>query len=84
MSRRTKTAFMIAGTAAAAGAAGWAVGMLFAPTPGKHLRRRLAWRSEKQWKAFAHAGEKFVQEITARAAAEIERAKACGKTMVKT
>jgi gas vesicle protein len=73
---RTRTTLTVIGAAAAAGAAGYAFGALFAPASGKELRRRLAWTSEEQWRAFTRASERFLAEATARAKAEIERARA--------
>jgi len=74
---RTQTTCLIAGTAVTAAAAGLVFGALFAPASGKELRRRLAWLSEHQWKTFSRSAERYVNELTARAAAEIARAQAC-------
>lgn len=74
---RTQTASLIAGTVVTAAAAGVAFGALFAPASGKELRRRLAWLGEHQWKTFSRSAERYLHDLTARAAAEIARAKAC-------
>ena len=75
MSRMQRTCLVV-GAAAAGGATGWVLGMLYAPVPGRYLRKRLAWKSERQWKAFSHNAERFLNDVTACAAAEIARATA--------
>lgn len=69
---RTKLVMLVAGAAAAAGAAGCAFGMLSAPASGKELRRRLAWRAEQQWRGAARASRHFIRRAVDRAVAELE------------
>jgi gas vesicle protein len=49
--------------------------MLLAPASGKDLRKRLTWMSEQQWKTFSHTAERFLNDVTVSAAAELARAK---------
>lgn len=74
---RTQRSFLVAGVAVAAGAAGWGLGMLFAPASGRDLRRRLAWLGEQQVKTFSLTAERLLNDVTVRAASEIARAKSC-------
>lgn len=72
---RTKKALVIGGVAMAAGAAGVACGMLCAPASGQEIRRRLAWKSEEQWRSFAKATEELIGRAAAFATAQIEEAR---------
>jgi gas vesicle protein len=72
---RTQATLLVAGTAVAGGMTGWALGTLFAPASGRALRRRLARKSARQWKTFSYSAERFLNDVTERAAAEFDRAK---------
>jgi gas vesicle protein len=74
---RTQRSFLVAGAAVAAGATGWALGILFAPASGKELRKRITWKSKRQFKAFSHDAERFLNDVTERAATELARARSC-------
>ena len=74
---RTQSTFLVAGTAIAGGLAGLAVGTLFAPASGRALRRRLARTGARQWKTFSYSAERFLNDVSERAAAEFARAKSC-------
>ena len=69
---RTKLALTMASVAAAAAAAGWAVGVIFAPASGKETRRRLAWRTEEQWRSVGRASGRLVERAIACAREELE------------
>lgn len=73
---RTKAVVAMAGVALVAGAAGCALGLLFAPASGKELRRRLAWRAEEECRTASRAGRVFVGRAVSRAKEEIERQQA--------
>lgn len=72
---RTKLLMTVAGVTVAAGAAGCALGLLYAPASGTELRRRLAWKSDEQWRTIARASGRLIERVTARAAAEVEARK---------
>lgn len=72
---RINVALAIAGIAVAVGAAGGAIGVLFAPASGKELRRRLAWRTEEQWRFVARSGGRLLERAAARAREELENRK---------
>jgi hypothetical protein len=73
---RTKLVITLAGVTLVAAAAGWTLGMLSAPTSGKKLRRRLAWRAEEELKDVSRAGRAFLCRAAARAKEELERRQA--------
>lgn len=73
---RTKAVMAMAGVALVAGAAGCALGLLYAPASGKELRRRLAWRAEEELRTASHAGRVFAGRAVTRARDEIERQQA--------
>jgi gas vesicle protein len=68
---RTKLALAMAGVAVTAAAAGWAAGLLLAPASGKELRRRLAWRTEEQWRSAASASNRMFERVATRARHEL-------------
>ncbi|MBI4888090.1 MAG: YtxH domain-containing protein [Acidobacteria bacterium] len=72
---RTNVVFAIGGAAVAAGLVGWAVGTLYAPASGQEVRRRLVWKTDEQWRAIARASERWLQQVAACAAAEIDELK---------
>jgi gas vesicle protein len=69
---RTKLALTVAGVAVAAGAAGCALGLLCAPASGKKLRRRLAWRTQEEWRSAALARGRLFERAFDRARKELE------------
>jgi len=69
---RTKLAMTMAGVTLAAGAAGCALALLYAPASGKELRRRLAWDAEERWRWASRAGNRFIGRAMARAKDELE------------
>lgn len=71
---RIKSALIIAGVTVAAGAAGGALGVMFAPASGTETRRRLAWRTE-QWRSVARASERLLARAAAFAREELENRK---------
>ena len=64
---RTKLALLVA-----AAAAGWALGAMFPPATCKELGRRIAWRTDRQWRAAARASRRSIERATARAWKELE------------
>ena len=68
---RMKLALTLGGVAFAAGAAGCALGVLFAPASGDETRRRLAWRTEEQGRAVA----RLLERAAERAREELENRK---------
>ena len=75
---RMRFAFTVAGTSLAAAAAGCAAGLLLAPTSGAKLRRRLAWRTLRQYQAAGRACERMVGRTVDRAKEELKRRALCG------
>lgn len=69
---RTKLALTVAGVAVAAGAAGCALGLACAPASGKELRRRLAWRTQEEWRSAARASGRLIERAFDRARKELE------------
>ena len=69
---RTKLAFTVFGASLAAGAAGWALGVLFAPASGEEMRRRLAWRARDEWTPVARSAERMIERVAERAKTEID------------
>ena len=70
---RTKLVMALAGTGVLAGAAGWAVGTLYAPASGRELRRRLAWRAEEELRTAARGSRAFLGHAIERAKAELRK-----------
>lgn len=70
---RTKLTLLMAGAAVAAGAAGCALGVLFAPASGKETRLRLTWRAEEGWRSAKKASERFVERAAALAKEELAK-----------
>jgi hypothetical protein len=69
---RTKLALTVAGAAVAATLAGWALGVLFPSASGKESRRRVAWRTDAQWRSAARASTRLLKRAVARARKELE------------
>jgi len=69
---RMKLAFTIAGASLAAGAAGYALGVLCAPASGEEVRRRLASRARDEWTSVARAAERMIERVAERAKTEID------------
>lgn len=80
----------VAAASLAAGAAGCAIGLLFAPASGAEIRRRLQWRARDEWKGVSRACQRAVDDVTERAASAVrgkttewrqafENAVACGE-----
>ena len=83
---RMRLALAITAASVAAGAAGCAVGLFFAPASGSELRRRLAWRAEHEYRSmgracegmFDRAAELAKRELKARAERVLDHiGKAC-------
>lgn len=72
---RTKLALTVAGAAVAAAVGGWALGVLFPPASGREFRRRIAWRTDGQWRSVARASGRFLARAAARAGKELENRK---------
>lgn len=73
---RTRVVMAMTGAALVAGAAGCALGLLCAPASGKELRRRIAWRAEKECRGAARASRAFMGRAVGRATEEVERQQA--------
>jgi gas vesicle protein len=69
---RTKLTLTMAGAAVAAVVGGWALGVLFPPVSGKELRRRMAWRTDRQWRSAARASRRLLKRAAAGARRELE------------
>lgn len=69
---RMKLALTIAGGTIAAGAAGCALGVMFAPASGQETRRRLAWQTEEQWRSVARASGRLLERAATRAREELD------------
>jgi gas vesicle protein len=67
---RTKFFMTLTGVAVAAAAAGCVVGLMVAPSSGKELRRRLAWKSG-EWRSKAASRARFLEQAAARAREEL-------------
>jgi gas vesicle protein len=65
-------ALTVAGIAVAAGAAGCALGLTCAPASGKELRRRLASRTQEEWRSAARSSGRLLERAFARAWKELE------------
>lgn len=70
---RIKFTFAVAGASLAAGAAGCAFGLLFAPASGTEFRRRLAWNARHQYGSMSRAWELMVDRAAERAKEELKK-----------
>ena len=64
---RTKLALL-----AMAARAGWALGAMFPPATCRVVGRRIAWRTDRQWRAAARASRRPIERAAARAWKELE------------
>jgi len=66
--------FALAVTAAsfAAGAAGCALGLLFAPVSGPEMRRRIAWRAQHECRSMGRSWERMYDRAAERAKHELK------------
>ena len=74
---RMRFAFTLAGASLAAGAAGCAIGLLFAPASGAETRRRLTWGARDQYKSMGRAWELLVDRAAERAKEEFNKRRSC-------
>ena len=74
---RVRVAFTVGAASFAAGAAGCALGLLFAPASGAELRRRLARSARRQYKTAGRACERMVERAADRAREELKRRTLC-------
>jgi hypothetical protein len=72
---RTKLALTMAGAAVAAAVAGWALGVMFPPASGKESWRRIAWRTDGQWRSAARASRRLFKRAATCAREELESRK---------
>ena len=70
--KRIKRALVVAGWSVAAGVAGYALGLVFAPSSGEETRRRWRRRAGDEWSAMSRSCERMFDRVSARAKAEIE------------
>lgn len=68
---RMRFAFAVTAASLAAGAAGCALGLLFAPASGAEMRRRLAWRAQHEFRSKGRAWEQMFDRATERAKHEL-------------
>ncbi len=69
---RIKRAMMVAGFSIAAGVAGYALGLVFAPTSGAKTRRRWTRRAGDEWSSMSRSAERMFERISACAKREID------------
>ena len=69
---RTKLTLTMAGAAVAAAVGGWALGVLFPPVSEGEFRRRVAWRTDRQWRSAARASSRLLKRAVAGAGRELE------------
>jgi len=69
---RMQLAFAVSAASLAAGAAGCAVGMLFAPASGTEVRRRLASRAEHEYRSMGRTCERMFERAATRARHELQ------------
>ena len=69
---RIKRAAIVAGVSVAAGVAGYAVGLVFAPASGEETRRRWRRRAGDEWSAMSQSCERMFERISASAKREID------------
>lgn len=70
--RRVKRAVMVAGLSIAAGAAGYALGLVFAPASGAETRRRWTRHVGDEWSSMSRSAERMFERISASAKREID------------
>jgi hypothetical protein len=70
---RMRFTFALAGASLAAGAAGCALGLLFAPASGAELRRRLTWGARDQVRSAGRAWELMVDRAAERTREEFKK-----------
>lgn len=70
---RMRFTFALAGASLAAGVAGCALGLLFAPASGAELRRRLTWGARHQYWSIGRAWELMVDRAAERARDEFKK-----------
>ena len=69
---RMRLAFTVTGASLAAGAAGWGLGMLFAPASGTETRRWLAWRAQHEYRSMGRTCERMFERAATRARHELQ------------
>ena len=69
---RMRFAFAVTAASLAAGAAGCALGLLFAPASGAETKRRLAWRAQHEYRSMGRAWERMFDRATERAKHELK------------
>jgi gas vesicle protein len=67
-----RLALTVTGASLAAGAAGYALGMLFAPASGIETRRRLVWRAEDEYRSIGRTCERMFERAAEHARHELE------------
>ena len=70
---RMRFTFALAGASLVAGAAGCALGLLFAPASGAELRRRLTWGARDHIRSAERAWELMVNRAAERAKEEFKK-----------
>ena len=74
---RMRFVLTVAGASLAAGAAGCALGFLFAPASGPELRRRLASDARHQFRSMGRNWELMIDRAAERAKEEFKRRTVC-------
>ncbi len=69
---RMRLALTVTGASLAAGAAGYALGLLFAPASGTETRRRLAWRAQHEYRSMGRSCERMFERAATRARHELQ------------
>jgi len=69
---RMRMAAMVAGASVAAVAAGWALGVLYAPASGGTTRRRLAWRAQRGYRSMRRTGKSLIDRAADLAGEELQ------------
>ena len=69
---RMRLALAVGGASLAAGAAGCALGLLFAPASGTEVRRRLAWRANHKYRSMGRTCERMFERAAALAKHEVQ------------
>ena len=64
---RTKLALLVA-----ASLAGWALGAMFSPASCRDVGRRIAWRTDRQWRSAARSSRRSIERAAAHAWKELE------------